>query len=266
MDQDVLDGDLHSQAGSNDRATRNIEQLGYPQGYRGKLGYSGYQMLPHPDIGDPALDRQLFTYLEQLEDPVRPRTPGAGAIPDIGDTILYRQFSTYLLQKQLQDTYENQDFHGTQENQDFHGTQENQDFHGTQENQDFHDTQKNYRFPFQLQTKIYSPFGSMNRATGDLEQLQSVHTEENQITQPVLEAALNSPEDPEYRDTALCRLTLHRPVVESTAEPEDPETGDAALDRSIVEAVQDQEIMMQQTLGLVDSSSQTCFQSSKVSS
>ena len=205
-------------------------------------------MLPHPDIRDPALDRQLFTYLEQLEDPVRPRTPGAGAIPDIGDTILYRQFSTYLLQKQLQDTYENQDFHGTQENQDFH------------------DTQKNYRFPFQLQTKIYSPFGSMNRATGDLEQLQSVHTEENQITQPVLEAALNSPEDPEYRDTALCRLTLHRPVVESTAEPEDPETGDAALDRSIVEAVQDQEIMMQQTLGLVDSSSQTCFQSSKVSS
>ena len=135
-----------------------------------------------------------------------------------------------------------------------------------QENQDFHDTQKNYRFPFQLQTKIYSPFGSMNRATGDLEQLQSVHTEENQITQPVLEAALNSPEDPEYRDTALCRATLHRPVVESTAEPEDPETGDAALDRSIVEAVQDQEIMMQQTLGLVDSSSQTCFQSSKVSS
>ena len=55
-DQDVLDGDLHSQAGSNDRATRNMEQLGYPQGHIGKLGYPGYQMLPHPDIGDAVLD------------------------------------------------------------------------------------------------------------------------------------------------------------------------------------------------------------------
>ena len=34
-------------------------------------------MLPHPDIGDAALEGQLFTYLVQLKDPARPRTPGA---------------------------------------------------------------------------------------------------------------------------------------------------------------------------------------------
>ena len=42
-------------------------------------------MLPHPDIGDTDLYRQLFTFLEQLEDPVRPRTPGAEAKPDFGE-------------------------------------------------------------------------------------------------------------------------------------------------------------------------------------
>ena len=50
-----------------------------------------------PFIGDATLDRQLFTYLEKLEDPVRPRTPGAEAKPDIGDAALYRQLLTYLL-------------------------------------------------------------------------------------------------------------------------------------------------------------------------
>jgi hypothetical protein len=40
-------------------------------------------MLPHPDIGDAALDSQLFTCLEELEDPVRPRTPVAKAKLDI---------------------------------------------------------------------------------------------------------------------------------------------------------------------------------------
>jgi len=54
-------------------------------------------MLPHPDIGDAALEGQLFIYLEHLKDPVRPRTPGADAKPDIGDTVLYRQHFTYLL-------------------------------------------------------------------------------------------------------------------------------------------------------------------------
>ena len=34
--------------------------------------------------------RQLFIYLEQREDPVRLRTPGAEAKPDIGDADLYR--------------------------------------------------------------------------------------------------------------------------------------------------------------------------------
>jgi len=52
-------------------------------------------MLPHLDIGDAALDRQLFTYLERLEDPVRPMTPGAEAKPDFGDTALCRQLFTY---------------------------------------------------------------------------------------------------------------------------------------------------------------------------
>ena len=39
-------------------------------------------MLLHPDIGDAALSRQLFTYLEQLEAPVRPRTPEAETLPE----------------------------------------------------------------------------------------------------------------------------------------------------------------------------------------
>ena len=50
-----------------------------------------------PYIGDAALYRQLFIYLEQLEDPVRHRTSGAEAKPDIEDAALYRQLFTYLL-------------------------------------------------------------------------------------------------------------------------------------------------------------------------
>ena len=56
-------------------------------------------MLPHPDIGDTDLYRQLFSFLQQLEDPVRPRTPGAEAKPDLGDATIYRNLFTYSLQK-----------------------------------------------------------------------------------------------------------------------------------------------------------------------
>ena len=72
-------------------------------------------MVPHPHIRDSDLYRQLFTYLEQLEDPVRLRTLGAEAKPDTGDAdlyisiieeqddldsgdaALYKQLATYLL-------------------------------------------------------------------------------------------------------------------------------------------------------------------------
>ena len=47
-----------------------------------------------PDIGDAALYKKLFTYLEQPEDSVRSMTPRAGAEPDIGYTALYRQLFT----------------------------------------------------------------------------------------------------------------------------------------------------------------------------
>ena len=58
-------------------------------------------MLHHPYIRVADLYRQLFTYLDQLEDPVRLRTPGAEAKPDTGDADLYRQLFTYL--EQLKD-------------------------------------------------------------------------------------------------------------------------------------------------------------------
>ena len=45
-------------------------------------------MLYHPGIGEVALCRQLFIYLEQLEDQVRLKTPGAEAKPDTGDADL----------------------------------------------------------------------------------------------------------------------------------------------------------------------------------
>ena len=51
-------------------------------------------MMPHPYIRDADLYRQLFTYLEQPEDPVRLRTPGAEAKLNIA---LYRKPSTYPL-------------------------------------------------------------------------------------------------------------------------------------------------------------------------
>ena len=50
-----------------------------------------------PDTGDTDLYRQLFTYLELLEDPVRLRSLGTEAKPDAGDSALYRQLSTYPL-------------------------------------------------------------------------------------------------------------------------------------------------------------------------
>ena len=49
------------------------------------------------DTGNAVLYRQLFTYMEQLEDPARPRTPVEEAKPYIGDTALYIQPFTYLL-------------------------------------------------------------------------------------------------------------------------------------------------------------------------
>ena len=52
-----------------------------------------------PDTEDADLYRQLFIYLELLEDPVRLRTLGAEAKPDTGDAALYRQLSIYPLQK-----------------------------------------------------------------------------------------------------------------------------------------------------------------------
>ena len=55
-------------------------------------------MLPHHYIRYADLYRQLFTYLEQLEDPLRLRTPGAEAKPDTGDADLYIQLFTYLEQ------------------------------------------------------------------------------------------------------------------------------------------------------------------------
>ncbi|XP_023347925.1 probable G-protein coupled receptor CG31760 [Eurytemora carolleeae] len=53
------------------------------------------------DTGDADLYRQLFIYLEQLQDLVRLRTKGAEAKPDAGDAALYRQLFIYL--EQLQD-------------------------------------------------------------------------------------------------------------------------------------------------------------------
>ena len=50
-----------------------------------------------PDTGDADFYRQILTWLEQLEDLVRLRTPGAEARPDTGDAALYRQLSTYPL-------------------------------------------------------------------------------------------------------------------------------------------------------------------------
>ena len=48
-------------------------------------------MLPHPYIRDADIYRQIFKYLEQLEDPFRIRTPGAEAKPDTGGAAFYRQ-------------------------------------------------------------------------------------------------------------------------------------------------------------------------------
>ena len=60
--------------------------LEYP-GYRGEPGYSIYQRLPTPEIGKADLYRQLSTYLEQLEDLVRLRTPGVEARPVVDPIV-----------------------------------------------------------------------------------------------------------------------------------------------------------------------------------
>jgi len=52
-------------------------------GYRAELVYSKYQMLPTPEIGEADSNRQLFAYLEQLEDLVRLRFLGAEARPAV---------------------------------------------------------------------------------------------------------------------------------------------------------------------------------------
>ena len=74
--------------------------------------------------------------------------------------------------------------------------------------------------PVQLQSKIYSLVGSMNRATGDLEQIVFVQGELD-YPASISQAAQYSPEDSEYGDGAHCRAAFHRPVVESIAEPEE---------------------------------------------
>ena len=50
--------------------------------------------------------------------------------------------------------------------------------------------------PVQLQTKIYSQAGSINRATGDLEQLECSYREELDYPASTSEAALYSSEEP----------------------------------------------------------------------
>ena len=81
---------------------------------------------------------------------------------------------------------------------------------------------------------MHSPAGSMNRATGDLEQLECSYRGELDFLASTSEAALDSPDSTEYGDTAHCRATLHRPVVESAAEPEVSEHGDAAHCRTVL--------------------------------
>ena len=77
--------------------------------------YPEYQILPHPDIGEAALDRQLFTYLVQPIALVpaclnylkgyrrKLRYSGHQMLPntDIGDAALDRQLFTNPLLKQL---------------------------------------------------------------------------------------------------------------------------------------------------------------------
>ena len=92
----------------------------------------------------------------------------------------------------------------------------------------------------------------MNRATGDLKQLECSYRGELDYPASTSEAALNSPEDPEYGDTAHCRATLYRPVVEPAAESEDPEYGDdahcrAALNRPLWSWQQNQRILSTET-------------------
>ena len=64
--------------------------------YRGELRIS---KILDAYIVNADLYRRLFSYLEQLEDPVRLRTPEAEAKLDTGDAALYRQLFTYPCQK-----------------------------------------------------------------------------------------------------------------------------------------------------------------------
>ena len=52
-------------------------------------------MQPKPDTGETALYRQLFIYLEQMENPVRLRTPGA-ELNLILETLLFKDSSSYI--------------------------------------------------------------------------------------------------------------------------------------------------------------------------
>ena len=169
-------------------------------------------MLPHPDIGDTTLDRQIFTYVEQLEDPVRPRTPGAKAKPNIGDDAVHRHLLTYLLQKQLQDTLENKDFQDTQENYRYPGHIGELGYPGHTGDLGLPGHTGELGYPgqispttyqtVQLQSKIYSPAGSINTATGDMEQLECQYRGELDYPASTSEAALYSPEDPLFTDSS----------------------------------------------------------------
>ena len=68
----------------------------------------------------------------------------------------------------------------------------------------------------------------MNRATGDLEQLECSNRGELDYPASTSEAVLYSPEDPEYREAAHRRAALPRPVVKPVTEPEHPGYGGCA--------------------------------------
>ena len=81
----------------------------------------------------------------------------------------------------------------------------------------------------------------MNRAIGDLEQMECSYGGELHYPASTAEAALYSPEDSEYRDTAHCRATLHRPVVSPAKAAAENTVRASQLGRAvIVEGLQEQ--------------------------
>jgi len=58
-------------------------------------------MLLKSETGDSDLYRQLFIYLEQLEDPVRLRTPGTARIELILGTLLFTESSPHTHHRRI---------------------------------------------------------------------------------------------------------------------------------------------------------------------